>query len=65
LNSYHILTDPRFYYVDERQADGGPSVPVDGPAAGEAYVELAEAKEQRPWWYTFVKGKGYVDFKGT
>jgi NAD(P)-dependent dehydrogenase (short-subunit alcohol dehydrogenase family) len=53
----------RFYYADERQADGGATIPVDGPAAGEAYVELAEKKEQGPWNWTFVKGKGYVEFK--
>jgi hypothetical protein len=55
----------RFYYTDERQPDGGVSIPVDGPAAAEAYVELAEDKEQRAWNYTFVKGKGYVEFKET
>jgi hypothetical protein len=52
-----------FYFADERQPNGGPSIPVDGPAAGEAYVELAEKKEQGPWNWTFVKGKGYVEFK--
>ena len=56
------LTWRRFYFADERQADGGPSIPVNGPAAAEAYVELAEHNTQRPWMYTFVKGKGYVDF---
>lgn len=58
-----LLRKQRFYYADERQADGGPSIPVNGPAAAEAYLELAEKKEQGPWDYTFVKGKGYVDFK--
>jgi hypothetical protein len=51
----------RFYYADQRQTDGGPSIPVDGEAAGEVYVELAEKKEQGPWNYTFIKGKGHVD----
>jgi hypothetical protein len=55
----------RFYYADERQPDGGVSIPVSGPAAAEAYVELAEDGEQRAWEYTFVKGKGYVEFKET
>ena len=55
----------RFYYADERQADGGVSIPPDGSAAAEAYVELAEDGEQRAWEYTFVKGKGYVEFKET
>jgi len=53
----------RFYYADERQPDGGPTIPVNGPAAGNMYVELAEKKEQGPWDYTFVDGKGYVEFK--
>ncbi|TVY20865.1 Short chain dehydrogenase 1, partial [Lachnellula arida] len=54
----------KFYYADERQANGGPTIPVSGPAAGKAYVELAEKKEQGPWDYTFMEGKGYVEFKG-
>jgi hypothetical protein len=53
----------RFYYADERQADGGPTIPVSGPAAGAAYIELAEKAEQGPWNYTFMNGKGYVEFK--
>ncbi|KAF2798023.1 putative short-chain dehydrogenase [Melanomma pulvis-pyrius CBS 109.77] len=53
----------KFYYADERQADGGATIPVSGPAAGEAYTELAEKKEQGPWNWTFVEGKGYVEFK--
>lgn len=61
--AFFLLTWYRFYFADERQDDGGPTIPVDGPAAAEAYIELAEGKEQRPWQYTF-KGKGYVDFKG-
>ncbi|KAF2100239.1 putative short-chain dehydrogenase [Rhizodiscina lignyota] len=52
----------KFYYVDERQPDGGPTIPVGGLAAGKMYVELAENKEQGPWDYTFIDGKGYVDF---
>lgn len=58
-----ILTSlSRFYYADERQTDGGVSIPVDGPAAAEAYLELAEDEEQRDWEYTFVKGLGYTKF---
>ena len=53
----------RFYYVDERQPDGGPTIPVNGQAAVEVYVELAEKREQGPWDYTFIHGKGYVEFK--
>ena len=52
----------QFYYADERQADGGPSIPVSGPAAGAAYTELADRKEHGPWYWTFVHGKGYVKF---
>jgi len=59
-----VLIKYRFYYADERQANGGPTIPVNGPAAGEAYVELAEKKEQGPWDYSFMNGKGYVEFKG-
>ncbi|KAF2684786.1 NAD(P)-binding protein [Lentithecium fluviatile CBS 122367] len=54
----------KFYYVDERQADGGFSMPVSGEAAAEFYPQLAEGKEQETWLQTFVKGKGYVDFSG-
>jgi hypothetical protein len=53
----------RFYYADERQADGGPTIPVNGPAAGDMYVELAEKPEQGPWDFTFMAGKGYTKFK--
>jgi hypothetical protein len=53
----------RFYFADERQPDGGPTIPVNGPAAGETYVELAEKTEQGPWNYTFIAGKGYHEFK--
>jgi hypothetical protein len=58
-----VMIHCRFYYVDERQLDGGPTIPVNGSAAGDMYVELAEKKEQGPWHYTFVKDKGYVEFK--
>jgi hypothetical protein len=59
-----VLMTFRFYYADERQPEGGPTIPVSGPHAGEAYVELAERTEQGPWNHTFVSGKGYVEFKG-
>jgi hypothetical protein len=38
---------------------------IDAEAHGDVYVKLAEEKEQGPWDYTFVKGKGYVDFPST
>jgi len=54
----------KFYYADERQANGGPTIPVSGPAAGKAYVYLAEKQEQGPWDYTFMEDRAYVEFKG-
>lgn len=52
----------RFYYADERKADGSAAFGVDGPAHGELYTELAEESTQRPWQQTFVKGIGYKEF---
>lgn len=53
----------RFYYADERQAYGGPTIPVGASAAGAEYIKLAEKAEQGPWNHTFIDGKGYVEFK--
>ncbi|KAK8136114.1 hypothetical protein PG984_004054 [Apiospora sp. TS-2023a] len=53
----------KFYYADERKADGSPAYgAIDGDAHGEMYTELAEGKEQGPWSQTFVKGVGYKEF---
>ncbi|KAJ6257752.1 3-beta-hydroxysteroid dehydrogenase [Drechslerella dactyloides] len=53
----------KFYYADERTADGGPAYSaIDGPAHGKLYAELAEGTEQGPWQQTFVKGVGYKQF---
>ncbi len=52
----------RFYYGDERKADGSAAMGVDGEAHGKLYVALAEGKEQGPWQQTFVKGVGYKKF---
>ena len=52
----------RFYYVDERKADGTAIFKVDGEAHGKLFWELAEAKTQGPWLQTFVKGVGYKTF---
>lgn len=53
----------RFYYGDQRQADGAPVYnAIDGDAHAKLYVELAEGKEQGPWQQTFVSGIGYKDF---
>lgn len=56
------LTTRRFYYVDERKADGTAIFKVDGEAHGKLLWELAEAKTQGPWLQTFVKGVGYKSF---
>lgn len=52
----------RFYYVDERRADGAAIFKVDREAHGKLCWELAEAKTQGPWLQTFVKGVGYKNF---
>ncbi|KAI0138571.1 hypothetical protein F4776DRAFT_59400 [Hypoxylon sp. NC0597] len=58
-----ILPFSRFHYADERQADGKSiGGALDGPAHGEFYAQLAN-HEDVPWHATFVKGKGYAQFK--
>ncbi|KAL7895012.1 hypothetical protein HDV63DRAFT_406740 [Trichoderma sp. SZMC 28014] len=52
----------RFYYVDERKADGSAAFKIDGEAHAKLFCELSEAKTQGPWLQTFVKGVGYKDF---
>ncbi|MCJ1339264.1 hypothetical protein MMC09_004553 [Bachmanniomyces sp. S44760] len=52
----------KFYYGDERKADGSAAFSVNGEAHGELYVQLAEGKSQGPWQQTFVKGTGYKHF---
>lgn len=53
----------RFYYGDERKADGSPAYfDIDGEAHGKLYVQLAEGESQGPWQQTFVKDVGYKDF---
>lgn len=57
------INNCRFYYSDERKADGTPaSLGIDGQAHAELYLQLAEAKSQGPWHQTFVKGVGYKQF---
>ena len=57
------LTGIRFYYADERKADGSPAYfDISGEAHAELYVQLAESKSQGPWQQTFVKGTGYKHF---
>ncbi|KAI1505801.1 putative short chain type dehydrogenase [Biscogniauxia marginata] len=53
----------KFYYGDERHEDGSPMTrDLGGEAHGKKYLELAQDPKQQPWLYTFVGGKGYVEF---
>jgi hypothetical protein len=36
---------------------------LDGAAHAEFYAQLASHEENVPWYATFVKDKGYVQFK--
>lgn len=64
--SEHLLTFYRsFYFVDERQEDGGAmwnGVNADAHADFIGSLVKGEAQEHVPWKATFVKGKGYVKF---
>ncbi len=54
----------RFFYADERHQDGKfKGMTLDGPAHGDFYAQLATQAEKVPWHATFVKDKGYVQFK--
>jgi len=66
-NAAQLYTEEgfRFYFPDERTKDAAPiSRDLDGATAAEFYYELAMDKETKEWEQTFVKGVGYVDFKG-
>lgn len=53
----------RFYYADERNADGSAVYnAIDGAGSATFYAELAEHKEQGHWQQTFVKNVGYKKF---
>ncbi|KFZ02891.1 hypothetical protein V502_11420 [Pseudogymnoascus sp. VKM F-4520 (FW-2644)] len=52
----------KFYYGDERKADGTAIYRVDGEAHANLYWKLAEEKTHGPWMQTFVKGVGYTKF---
>ncbi|KAK5049307.1 hypothetical protein LTR84_004236 [Exophiala bonariae] len=52
----------KFYYADERKADGSPKYRIDGEAHANLYWELAHSKTQGPWMQTFVKDEGYKKF---
>ncbi|KAI5918847.1 putative short chain type dehydrogenase [Camillea tinctor] len=54
----------KFYYGDERRADGSPMTQgLGGKAHADLYLDLAKDPAQRPWQQTFVAGKGYVKFE--
>ena len=57
-----ILNYYRFYYGDERKADGTAIYRVDGEAHANIYWKLSEEKTHGPWMQTFVKGVGYTKF---
>jgi hypothetical protein len=57
------MTRYRFYYADERKADGSAKFRVDGDAHAKLFWDLSETKEQGPWMQTFVKDVGYQDFE--
>ncbi|EXJ92922.1 hypothetical protein A1O3_01478 [Capronia epimyces CBS 606.96] len=52
----------KWYYGDERKADGTAIYRVNGDEHAKLYWKLAEDKTQGPWLQTFVKGVGYTDF---
>ena len=61
LEIYSLIS--RFYFADERKADGAPGgMGIDGDAHADFYAQLAEHAEGVSWHATFVKGKGYVKF---
>ncbi|KAF2675329.1 putative short chain type dehydrogenase [Microthyrium microscopicum] len=52
----------KFYYADERKADGSPKYSIDGDAHARLYWQLANDETQGSWMQTFVKGVGYRKF---
>ncbi|KAF1934492.1 hypothetical protein EJ02DRAFT_449069 [Clathrospora elynae] len=53
----------KFYYADERKADGAPIyAELSGEAHAQHFVELIEGQEQGLWNQTFVAGKRYKRF---
>ncbi|OQU93780.1 hypothetical protein CLAIMM_00252 [Cladophialophora immunda] len=54
----------KFYYTDERLSDGRPARELmSGEVRAKAMLALVEEPAQQPWYYTIVKGKGYVNFE--
>jgi len=58
------LNTQRFYYVDERKADGSPiGTEVTAQAHADFFAELIDRTAgEVPFLATFVDGKGYVKF---
>ena len=54
----------RFYFVDERTPEGKGMEWISGKGHAEFFAELAGREGQGEMLATFVKGKGYVGFKG-
>ncbi|RGP74102.1 short chain type dehydrogenase [Fusarium sporotrichioides] len=52
----------KFYYADERKADGGAIFRVNGDAHADMFWKLSQDKEQGEWLQSFVKGEGYKKF---
>lgn len=55
----------RFYYADERKANGTAKYMVDGDAHAKLFQGLAEEETQGSWHQTFVMGKGYQKFSSS
>jgi hypothetical protein len=56
--------DARFYYVDERTADGdGMFKGVTGDAPADYFLHLTTVEPEAPVLQTFVAGRGYVEFE--
>jgi len=54
----------RFFYADERTSDGKiKGMAIDGDAHADFYSSLAKHEGNVSWHATFVKDKGYVQFK--
>ncbi|KAK6369635.1 hypothetical protein LTS17_009541 [Exophiala oligosperma] len=53
-----------FYFTDERLSDGSPAQSqMDTQARAQLHWTLTERLEQGPFYFTYVKHRGYVDFR--
>ena len=60
-----VLIAGRFYYADQRNADGTVAGgKISGAAHADFYYALAQSEGQEPWLATFVAGEGYTSFPG-